>query len=672
MHNILPLIMNSRDFYSPGFSSTFPKASEMNNKPKLKIPDLSTELYKDQKMYYQFDTSITPPPLSTTSCFIQETTNSDPHLIRSTMYVLPDNPTSFDNLNIPFGVSITPFSFKSDSRRTVGRTMRCMQCLSYANIHWKNFEDKIVCNICKYPNIIKNVEDTTAVCKYPTYEVSSLHHVVSTPRRLVDSEYFQNAMFKCPAFIFIIDTSYRILIECLKDIRKVLEDDTFISLYKRVVFMTTNSIYGSANGDIIEYKLENSPFIPPNVFIETDKLNEETISKIFNTIEPTKKKIESAQDSLTKISRYSIGTKVVIFSDIITMIEEIPNTSVYLFPASRYHTRRQNDLLKICTSESVFNVTIEVKTSNGISRNTVYTSTEIKNMTSVEISSMDCCSTVMYTFYIDEYITDSNGYIQFIIKYVTHEGEYKTLVLNQAYKISKQVYDIYNGISFDTLFSCFCKYITKDIQNIKHVEEMICKYLKYYRKTCCKDISVTQFVLPDSTKLLPVLYQALVKNKIFSVAGRASGKTDDMKELMSYTVDQNLRFFYPRLFTLTDYYIEHDLTKISYLRLSMSVIDPSEIYVMENGQKIYLYMGKEVDPELKEALFTNEEEYGVLMKLVDDINGTYGYELPVVVVEEGKKGGDVDFYGYMVEDSLNGVCSYYDYVCELHFKVQNA
>lgn len=664
--------MNSRDFYSSGFSSTFPKASERNTKPKLKIPDLSTELFKDQKMYYKFDTSISPPPLSTTSCFIQESTNTDPHLMRSTMYVLPDNPNIFDNLNIPFGVSITPFSFKSDNRRSVGRSIRCAQCLTYCNVHWKVYDDKIVCNICKFPNVIKYQDDINSISKYSTYEVNSLYHVDNQPKRLIDSEYFQNILFKSPAFVFVIDTSYALLNECLKDIKKVLKDETFINLYKRVVFMTTCNIYGYINDDIVEYTLTNNPFIPPDVFIKTNLLNEETISKIFDTIEPTKKKDESVTDTIKKLSKYTIGTKVVVFSNIITKIDDIPNTSIFIFPTSRYNPLRQNDLLKLCTSESVFNITIEVKTSNGISRNAVYTTQELENITSVEIPTMDCCSTIMYTFYIDEYITDSNGYIQFIIKYVTHEGEYKTLILNQAYKISKQIYDIYNGVSFDTLFSCFCKYIAKDIKNIKHVEEMICKYLKYYRKTCCKDISVTQFVLPESTKLLPVLYQSLIKNKIFSVAGQSLEKKDDIKEIISCTVEQNLRFFYPRLFTLTDYYIEHDLSKIQYLRLSMNVIDPSEIYVLENGQKIYLYMGNEVDPGLKEALFNNEEEYGVLMKLVDDINGTYGYELPIVVVEEGKKGGDIDFYGYMVEDSLNGICSYHDYVCELHFKVQSA
>ncbi|EOB11803.1 hypothetical protein NBO_809g0002 [Nosema bombycis CQ1] len=59
------------------------------------------------------------------------------------------------------------------------------------------------------------------------------------------------------------------------------------------------------------------------------------------------------------------------------------------------------------------------------------------------------------------------------------------------------------------------------------------------------------------------------------------------------------------------------------------------------------------------------------MKIVNEICSNYGYELPIVVVEESKgSSSEVEFMGFMVEDTLNGVPSYHDYICELHFKVQ--
>lgn len=666
--------MNTKNTFT---SATFPKASEMNNKPKIKVPDLSSELYKDQKIFYQFDTSIIPPPLSTTSCFIHETTNSDPHLIRSTMYALPDTVKFFENLNIPLGIVVTPFNFKSDCRRSLQYSIRCINCTSYANIHWKIKNDKVYCNICKYPNPIEKIcndyEQLNSVLKYPTYELNNVYEPTYEYKNMVDSEYFQKILFKHPVFVFVFDTSYTFREENIDEIINVIKNETFQTLYKKVVFIKGYSIYSTTNyKDILEYSLELSPFIPPDVFLETERISEDFLLSIFkrksDAITKDKKDCKNIQNILTKISRYSYGSKVIVFSDNITTIENIPSMTIYyISPFSRY----KNDLYRICCTETFFNVSVEVKTSNGIAKNAVYTDAKVENITNVEIASMDCNSSVAYTFFIDEYITDAKAYIQVFLNYFTYEGEYKTLVLNQSYKVSKHPYDIFNGISFDTLFACFCKYICKEVYNIKHVEEMICKFLKFYRSSSVKDISITQFVLPESAKLLPVLYQALVKNNIFNISNMAAGKRkDDINNLIKFSVEQTLRFFYPKLFTLTDYYVDQDLAKIQYLKLSMSVIDSNEIFVLENGQKIFLYIGKGVDPCLKEALFKNEEEYAILMKLVDDINGTYGYELPIVVIEEGKSPGEAEFIGYMIEDNMNGVCSYYDYVCELHFKVQ--
>ncbi|WUR05051.1 fibronectin binding protein SFBX [Vairimorpha necatrix] len=665
--------MNTRGNFS---SSTFPKASELNTKPKLKIPDLSTELFKDQKIFYQYDTSISPPPLSTTSCFIHETVNSDPHLMRSTMYVLPKSPNFYENLNIPFGVSVTPFSFKSDSRRSLQHSVRCLQCLSYANNYWLITNDKVVCNICKHSNdilkICKDPDNISNFLKFPTYEINIPFDQEIKSKNMVDSEYFDQVIYKYPVFIFLFDSSFKFIEDYLVEIKNILNDETFRNLYKKILLMNNTSIFTLDNDELIEYNLEMSPFIPPDVFIETSKLNNNSINLILDLItSKIENKINNLKvsDVLKKISRYSVGSKTVIFSSLLKL-EEIPNMSIKIFSNSM---KFKNDLIKFCCSESFFDISIEVKTSNGIAKNAVYVDTEVQNFNNVFISSMDCSSTVAYTFYIDDHITDSKSFIQFNIKYTTHEGERKVLILNQSYKVSKLPYDVINSISFDTLFSTFCKYISKDIKNIKHSEEMMVKFLKFYRNSCCKEVSITQFVLPDSAKLLPVLFQSLAKNKIFSCSNiNEQARKSNIDTLVKFSVEQNLRFFYPRLFTLTDFYMDQDLTKIQYLRLSMSVIDPSEIYVLENSQKIFLYIGKDVDQNLREALFKNEEEYAVLMKLVDDINGTYGYELPVVVIEEGKSAGEIDFYGYMIEDNMNGVCNYYDYVCELHFKVQKA
>lgn len=685
--------MNSRNFYSSNKSTsqTFPKASEQQTKPRLKAPDLSTELFKDQKIFYQYDTSNCPPPFSTTNCFVHEVNNTDPNLLRSTMYVLPNNTNTFESLYIPFGVSITPFNFKSDCQRSFCRTkgLICDQCRGYANRKSIVSSDYWICNFC----LFKNKLSTDFEVKYPTLELTSEIPNSNYNRKLIDSNYFYMKLFKMPVFVFILDITTDLVEQYVNNIIHILEDETFKHLYKKVAVMIISnscSVLKQYGDEVIECTLQIEPYLSPDIFFNTENID---ILKNFliniEHAEPHRNHVK-LESSLLKIVNFAIGSKVAIFSNTIFDIKEIDNfieasSSIYIFTTKQIDSslplltngkiyyyaypdfyKSKSDLINICTSETAFDVQIEVKTSNGISKKSVYANTKISNLTNVNLSSMDSCSTITYTFNIDELISEKYGYIQFIVNYFSHDGLFKTRILNQEFKITKDIAEVYNGISFDSLFSCFCKYISENIENIKNVETIICKFLKYYRKSCCKDVSSTQFVLPESTKLLPVLYQSLIKNKIFTI----SSNELNIKQIVNFTVEQNLRFFYPRLFTLTDYYCEQDISKIKYLKLSFDIIESTEVYILENSLKIYLYIGKDVDPNLKHALFNNEDEKKVIMKIVEDINGCYGYELPVVVVEEGKKGNEIEFFGFMVEDSLNGVCSYYDYVCELHFKVQ--
>ncbi|KAF9764926.1 Protein transport protein Sec24C [Nosema granulosis] len=701
--------MNSKDFYS---HTQFPKAYEASKKPKLNIPDLNTEIIKDQQMFYSFDTSVQPPPLSTTSCFITETTNPDPNIIRSSMYSVPNSTSSFDSLNIPLGLVLTPFTgkaniFESESKELI----KCSQCSSFVNNFTRVEANIFYCNLCKERNTLKDQIDTTAdIFRHPVLEFVSknLPEPELDEKLFVGSSFFATRVFNSPVFIFVVDLSSEALLEeSVNAIVEVLSDSSFRFLYSKMALVTISGRIGLLRNNSLDVTTldlvteETVPFIPPDVFFDTENVS--SVVKYLEKLSPAKKPTTPSNylfllDVLCCLSRYSVGSKVAFFtqaslsiqdSNIQKFIDSSCSLSlfttkktgleklatytmggVFVYSPDQLH-KTKADLHNICATKSAFGVKIEVKTSNAIRKNAIYANTLLENLNHTELCQMDSMSTISYTFFVDEHVsTKEHLYFQFVIEYFAHDASHRTLVINTRLRASDKPTDFYSAISFDTLFACLAKYISSDAKeaatNSKHVEDLLCRFLAYYRKTCCKEISTTQFVLPETAKLLPLLYQSLIKHKSYS----SSLNEVELRRVTNLTVEQTLRYFYPRLFTITDYYMQQDITKIKPLSLSQSVLDSSEIYVLENSQKIFLYFGKDVDESLREALFNNNEENAILMNMVNEICTNYGYELPIVVVEEGKGGSEVEFIGFMVEDTLNGVPSYHDYICELHFKVQ--
>nr|AHW68390.1 hypothetical protein NP_09C10 [Nosema pernyi] len=699
--------MNSKN---PIASTQFPKAYESMKKPKLNIPDLNTELLKDQELFYSYDTAVYPPPLSTTTCFVNETVNPDPCILRSSMYTVPNTSTGFDSLNIPLGIVLTPFASRANLFELNEKPIKCNQCSSFVSNFTRVEGSVFYCSLCKERNKLKYPIDTNSdIFKHPVIEYESQIPDQNTQNSLFVGDSFFNLNFiKTPVFLFVIDITQPALLEhTIKATVEVLSDPTFRCLYKKacVVLLSNKITLLKIEGEfVVTLDVVNSeivPFIPPDVFFDTSLSTPfvdylETIESINCT------KIDSINffNVILALTKYAIGSKVALFSSfyfpspnlIANFVENSSSLSIFtttnnknthndvatytmggIFvysPDQLYKIKA--DLHNICATKSVFGVKVSVKTSNAIRKNAIYANTLLDNLNQVDLPQMDANSTICFTFFVDEHVSTKEAlHFQFVFEYYSYDGSYKTLVINTHLKTSDKPSEVYSSISFDTLFACLAKFISSDKKEAathsKHVEDLICKFLSYYRKTCCREVSATQFVLPETAKLLPLLYQALIKNKSYS----STLNEIEMRRVTNLTVEQTLRYFYPRLFTLTDFYIQQDLTKIKSLNLSFKSLDSSEIYVLENSQKIFLYFGKDVDESLRDALFDDKEENAILMKIVNEICSNYGYELPIVVVEESRgSSSEVEFMGFMVEDTLNGVPSYHDYICELHFKVQ--
>lgn len=713
--------MHSRDFASQAMhqaSKQFPKAFEGQRKPKMKIPDLPSELEKDQGSFFSFDTSVQPPPLSTTNCFITETTNTDPNLLRSTMYVLPTDADTFESMEIPFGLVLTPFSQKAmPTELEKGVSVRCWQCQSYVNIFTRVDGSVFYCNICNSKNQVQEGM-SREITRYSTIEYVDRAKETRAARpeagNVVSEGLFRTTLVHGPVFIVGIDTSASGMTEhVFKGIEGLVQNENFRFLFKKicvVLFSDTVSLVKAGGGGVMEVGLpdrQQLPFISPEFLMDVE--DSELMSQVVEYVGRGCLGRTSSKDGVVdclrvavSISGYCKGSKMAVFTNVQEKVdhEEMSKQlievgcSVSVFSMHKTGVARlcalttgrsfvyageavrklAADLVVLGTTKSSYKVQVEAKTSDAVRKLGFYGNTVFEHLGFQDFAQMDEGTTVGMTFSLEETVeSQSKVYVQVVVSFYGFDGLSRVLVMNSSFGVSRKVSEVYASLSFDTLACIYAKYIAMDKDNVKEhckkVERIISRSLKYYRSSCCKEVSSSQFVLPESIKLIPLVYQSMLKNNCFS----NDVDTDGLSMITGLSVEQNLRFFYPRLFAFTDFYIDKSLEKVKALRLTAESLNPEEIYVLDNSQKIYVYIGKDVDASLKEAMFTDKtEENGVLHKMIEEFYSYYGRELPVVFVEEGRGGPEIEFVGYLVEDRLNNISSYPDYICELHFKVKSA
>lgn len=686
---------------------------QKSKKPRLVTPEVPQELERNRKQGGYFDTSQGLPPFSTTNISVAETGNSDPNIVKSTMYVVPHSNYMLERTGIPLALVIHPLNTKSFFYEEDSRSPQCMQCFSYFNPFSKLLQDSkgFTCNICNNTNHTYVPENSHPTAEYRIEETND-----ASPQRLgiVNEEYFYHTRIKEPLLVFGIELSRitystNFYFEALDSIKKVLDDESFS--FRRVCFMVFGEelrVLKIKGSDLHEEKIhdfEDLPFASPDIWFDIGR--EEQKKDLFDLLESykptgTSYPLSKTLKFISSIGGFYLGTKVALF---LSHVKDEVDSSVYsgmlvdsrvsvnafsisedttidnlIFATNgRIHIYKNGtvdlylDLFNLVMEKSVYGASITVKTSDALGKYGIFGNGLLEGANSISISQMDTKSTIAFSFFVDEMLReDQKVYFQVIANYWRVDGTRRALVCNLALLASPSVPLIYNNISFDTVFCTYVKNIVNDAENwkkaIKTIETHIVSTLGYYRKQCCKNASPSHLHLPDSIKLLPSLYQSMCKHPIFNT--RVS--LPEHKNVLGMSILKTFRYFYPRLFTFSDFFIEQKMDQIKNLRLSYETVDSSEIYVLENGERIFIYFGKDVCEDLRDALRSDEEseERDTLRKIIDELCLEYCSLMPVFFIDQGKGGYEVDFNGYFVEDRIQNCPSYEDFIYDLHYKVK--
>ncbi|XP_063261919.1 protein transport protein Sec24C isoform X4 [Prinia subflava] len=372
--------------------------------------------------------------------------------------------------------------------------------------------------------------------------------------------------------------------------------------------------------------------------------------------------------------------------------------SIYKYAYFQLETdqyRFLNDLRRDVQKEVGFDAVMRVRTSTGIRATDFFGAFYMSNTTDVEMAGLDCDKTITVEFKHDDKLSeDSGALLQCALLYTSCAGQRRLRIHNLSLNCCTQLADLYRNCETDTLINYLAKYAYRGVLSspVKTVRDSLinqcAQILACYRKNCASPSSAGQLILPECMKLLPVYLNCVLKSDVLQPGPEVT--TDDrayIRQLVtSMDVAETNVFFYPRLLPLTKADVDSDSLPAA-IRNSEERLSKGDIYLLENGLNIFVWVGVSVQQGLIQNLFgvssfsqisnalstlpVLENPFSKKVRsIVDMLQGQRSRYMKLIVVKQEDK-LEMLFRHFLVEDkSLSGGASYVDFLCHMHKEIR--
>jgi len=287
--------------------------------------------------------------------------------------------------------------------------------------------------------------------------------------------------------------------------------------------------------------------------------------------------------------------------------------------------------------------------------------------------------------------------------YTTSKGERRIRVLTQCIPVTSVLADLFKGADVEAVTALTTKMaiekaLTSRLSDAREALVNKCiDILSIYRTELATQsaASSSQLLLPESLKLFPLYVLGLVKNIVLRAGTdvRPDERSANIMALRIASVAHTLAFIYPRLFRVDSVASEVGLTGPTgavtlppTLNLSSEKLDRSGVFLLEDGQTIYLWVGKTSSSEFIQQIFgvpslesvdttqlrlspLGNEVSNRLIAIVEEIRAQRSNFMNVSVLREGEP-RESKFFSYFIEDRTKSVHSYYEFLVNLHQRIQ--
>uniref|UniRef100_A0ABI7ZU00 SEC24 homolog C, COPII coat complex component n=1 Tax=Felis catus TaxID=9685 RepID=A0ABI7ZU00_FELCA len=673
------------------------------------------------------------PPLVTTNFLVKDQGNASPRYIRCTSYNIPCTSDMAKQAQVPLAAVIKPLARLPPEEASPyvvdhgeSGPLRCNRCKAYMCPFMQFIEGgrRFQCCFCSCindvpPQYFQHLDHTgKRVDAYDRPELS-----LGSYEFLATVDYCKNNKFPSPpAFIFMIDVSYnairsglvRLLCEELKSLLDFLP-----SLLDQIPEMfadtrETETVFAP----VIQAGMEalKAAECAGKLFLfhtslpiaeAPGKLKNRDDRKLINT-DKEKTLFQPQTGAYQTLAKECVAQGCCVdlflfpnqYVDVATLsvVPQLTGGSVYkyaCFQVENDQERFLSDLRRDVQKVVGFDAVMRVRTSTGIRAVDFFGAFYMSNTTDVELAGLDGDKTVTVEFKHDDRLNEESGaLLQCALLYTSCAGQRRLRIHNLALNCCTQLADLYRNCETDTLINYMAKFAYRGVLNspVKTVRDTLitqcAQILACYRKNCASPSSAGQLILPECMKLLPVYLNCVLKSDVLQPGAEVT--TDDrayVRQLVtSMDVAETNVFFYPRLLPLTKSPIE-SATEPPAVRASEERLSNGDIYLLENGLNLFLWVGASVQQGVVQSLFSvssfSQITSGLsvlpvldnplskkVRGLIDSLRAQRSRYMKLIVVKQEDK-LEMLFKHFLVEDkSLSGGASYVDFLCHMHKEIR--
>ncbi|CAL4892454.1 unnamed protein product [Urochloa decumbens] len=385
----------------------------------------------------------------------------------------------------------------------------------------------------------------------------------------------------------------------------------------------------------------------------------------------------------------------------IASISVVPNTTggrvyyYYPFSALSDPAKLYNDLRWNISRPQGFEAVMRVRCSQGLQVQDYFGNFCKRVPTDIDLPAIDSDKAIMVTFKHDDKLQEnSECAFQCALLYTTVFGQRRIRVINLSLSCTNMLSNLFRYADLETQFTYVVKQAANGIPSVPlsqvrdQVTSTCINILQSYRKYCASVSSSGQLILPEALKLLPLYTLALTK----SVGLRNDGRLDDRSYwasiVSSISVLLAIPLVFPRMIALHDLTSreEDDSLIPSPLTLNSENIHDDGVYLLENGEDGFIYVGNSVNPVTLEQIFgvsslalvpnqlvlepfDNELSMKV-NEVVNEIRRQRCSYLRLRLCKKGDPSGDF-FRSLLVEDKAPGGLSYVEFLVHVHRQIQS-
>ena len=327
-----------------------------------------------------------------------------------------------------------------------------------------------------------------------------------------------------------------------------------------------------------------------------------------------------------------------------------------------------------------------------------------------------------------------NMYIQTALLYTTVSGKRRVRVSTLAIRTSTIVNEIYRAVDFNAVVSLLTRSAVQCIHQVTNDEKTSARnkarstlYQKcanmlacYRQYTAASASPMGQLLLPEKMLLLPLYCMCLLKSPMLRPTNQRAipgmqastlSPTNDERAYFTYHISQAMPSFatlmvHPNVFSVGPYVMEteHDSTGEwqppaevgqwngfvmipQTIAPSIEFIADDGIYMVDDGLRVYLLVGRTIPEEIKNAIFHQHHHSTELTQRLEvllhqmrvyasttrgsesELRRTWAPMIPVLQ-HSNQSSLEADVFSLMVTDSNSGEKDYVDFLCSFHRRVR--